>query len=516
MHGRRRFGLALAGMLAAAWACSGDGVGPVGGGDPAEVQEFAAVEGSEIATSGYLGDLTDEQREGVRAAFERAHAAIADIRSRLQAGTIDREQAVAEARAVHELLLEELAQFLTPDQIRELRDRRPHRPWHADLRLTPEQAREIRAIWNALHDALQQIARKLHAGEIDRDEAGEATGILRETAMGLVTRRIPPPTLDEYAAMIEAALRHQLALGITSTTDAGVPPAVAAAYRALDADRRLSSRVNAMPLRLVDGVGPVPLPERVVSDRLRMDTVKFFADGGLSGATAAISLPYRHAESHGVLRLDGPELTALAGEAHADGWSIATHAIGDVAIDHVLTAYDRLPERGHRLRIEHFGLPSASALARASRRGVIAVPQTVFLPELGRNFRLYLPDPLLARAYPVRAMLDARLVVALSSDAPVVENDDPLLGIQAAVLRRDETGEAIAPGESISASEALHAYTVGAARASGDEANRGSLRPGTWADFAVLSANPLDVCPEALTDVRVEQTWLGGELVFER
>jgi hypothetical protein len=158
-------------MLAAAWACSGDGVGPVGGGDPAEVQEFAAVEGSEIATSGYLGDLTDEQREGVRAAFERAHAAIADIRSRLQAGTIDREQAVAEARAVHELLLEELAQFLTPDQIRELRDRRPHRPWHADLRLTPEQAREIRAIWNALHDALQQIARKLHAGEIDRDEA---------------------------------------------------------------------------------------------------------------------------------------------------------------------------------------------------------------------------------------------------------------------------------------------------------------------------------------------------------
>ena len=353
-------------------------------------------------------------------------------------------------------------------------------------------------------------------GEIDRDEAGEATGILRETAMGLVTRRIPPPTLDEYAAMIEAALRHQLALGITSTTDAGVPPAIAAAYRALDADRRLSSRVNAMPLRLVDGVGPVPLPERVVSDRLRMDTVKFFADGGLSGATAAISLPYRHAESHGVLRLDGPELTVLVGEAHADGWSIATHAIGDVAIDHVLTAYDRLPERGHRLRIEHFGLPSASALARASRRGVIAVPQTVFLPELGRNFRLYLPDPLLARAYPVRAMLDARLVVALSSDAPVVENDDPLFGIQAAVLRRDETGEAIAPGESISAHEALHAYTVGAARASGDEANRGCLRPGTWADFAVLSANPLDVCPEALTDVRVEQTWLGGELVFQR
>ena len=171
MHGRHRLGLALAGMLATAWACSAEGSGPVGGGDPAEVEEFAVVAGSEIATSGYLGELTEEQRAGVRAAFERAHASLADIRSRLQAGAIDREQAAAEARAVHELLLEELGQFLTPEQIRELRDRRPHRPWHADLRLTPEQAREIRGIWNALHDALQQIARQLHAGGIGRDEA---------------------------------------------------------------------------------------------------------------------------------------------------------------------------------------------------------------------------------------------------------------------------------------------------------------------------------------------------------
>jgi hypothetical protein len=169
MHGRHRLGLALAGMLATAWACSAEG--PVGGGDPAEVEEFAAVAGSEIATSGYLGELTEEQRAGVRAAFERAHASLADIRSRLQAGAIDREEAAAEARTVHELLLEELGQFLTPEQNRELRDRRPHRPWHADFRLTPLQAREIRGIWNALHDALQQIARQLHAGEIGRDEA---------------------------------------------------------------------------------------------------------------------------------------------------------------------------------------------------------------------------------------------------------------------------------------------------------------------------------------------------------
>jgi hypothetical protein len=162
--------MALAGLLAIAWACS-DGAGPVGTNDQEAVPELAAVAGSEIATSAYLGDLTDEQREGVRAAFERAHASLADIRSRLQAGAIDREAAAEEARAVHEQLLEELSEFLTPEQIAELRDRRPHRPWHPDFRLTPEQAREIRSIWNALHDHLHEIARLLHAGEISRDEA---------------------------------------------------------------------------------------------------------------------------------------------------------------------------------------------------------------------------------------------------------------------------------------------------------------------------------------------------------
>jgi hypothetical protein len=171
MQGQRRFWLALAGMLAVAWACSGDGVGPVASDDPADVPEFAAVAGSEIAASGYLGDLTDEQREGVRAAFEGAHAALADIRSRLQAGAIDREAAAEEARAVHEKLLEDLSEYLTPEQIRELRDRRPDRPWHRDFRLTPEQAREIRAIWNALHEELHEIARLVQAGEIGRDEA---------------------------------------------------------------------------------------------------------------------------------------------------------------------------------------------------------------------------------------------------------------------------------------------------------------------------------------------------------
>lgn len=356
-------------------------------------------------------------------------------------------------------------------------------------------------------------------GEIDHDDAGQPTGVLRETAMGLLNRVMPPPTDDDYEAMIAAALRHQLSLGITMSACCGVSPQLLAVYRAMDAGGRLPARVTAMPFRRVDGVPePVPLPERHVSDRLRVDTVKFLADGGLSGATAALSVPYRHADTRGVLRFERGELEALCRESHDAGWRIATHAIGDVTIDQVLDIYEALGPHplGLRHRIEHFGLPSAAQLARAARLGVIAVPQAIFLHELGANFRAYLPDVLAARCYPLRAMLDAGVTVALSSDAPVVENDNPLAGMTAAILRQDRQGQTLLPDQALTAAEALDAYTRGSAAAVGLEHHLGAIAPGMWADLAVLSDNPLTTAPEALSTIHVEQTWLGGQLAYER
>ena len=103
-----------------------------------------------------------------------------------------------------------------------------------------------------------------------------------------------------------------------------------------------------MALGMIDGGGPLPLPaERYVSDRLRIDTIKFFADGGLSGATAALGVPYRHADTRGVLRLEYEQFLALARQAHDGGWRIATHAIGDRAIEQVLNVYEALGHRPH-------------------------------------------------------------------------------------------------------------------------------------------------------------------------
>lgn len=356
-------------------------------------------------------------------------------------------------------------------------------------------------------------------GEIDHDAAGEPTGVLRETAMGLVITVMPPPTDDDYEQMIAAALRHQTTLGITMSACCGVNPQLLAVYRAMDAGGRLPARVNVMPFRRVDGVPtPIPLPERHQSPRLRVDTVKFLADGGLSGATAALSLPYRHADTRGMLRFDRDELEGLCRESHDAGWRIATHAIGDVTIDQMLDIYDALgpPPSGIGHRIEHFGLPDAAQLARAARLGVIAVPQSIFLYELGRNFRDYLPDALLPRCYPLRSMLDAGVTVALSSDAPVVEDDNPLAGMTAAITRRDRAGAPLLPEQAITAEEALDAYTRGSAVAAGLADRLGTIAPGFWADLAVLSGDLLTTAPEALSSLTVDMTFLGGALVHER
>ncbi len=356
-------------------------------------------------------------------------------------------------------------------------------------------------------------------GVILHDASGEPNGILQETAMELVGQLIPEPSDSEMAAAIEAAMQHQLRLGITSATDPNPTPSQVAIYRQLDHEGRLSVRINLLPGRRF-GDSLAPLAEHFVSDRLRIDSVKFFADGGMTSATAAVSIPYRETGTQGVLIYEEEELTDLMWEAHAQGYRIATHANGDVALEQIILIYELLHERDPRPdlrhRIEHLALPTPDHLARCAKLGVMAATQAVFLPAMGATFRRYMPEPYFDRAYGIRAMLDAGLDVALSTDAPVVPDDNPLLGLKAAVDRLDHAGNPLGAAQAVSPREALYAYTMGGAILSGDEVNRGSLTPSKWADLAVLSGDPLATPVENWLDLRVEQTWVGGELVYER
>lgn len=356
-------------------------------------------------------------------------------------------------------------------------------------------------------------------GAIQKDGRGRPTGVLAETALAMAMRHIAPPTAQDYRRMIEVAGRALLSAGITSATDPAVMPDLLTVYRDMAQAADLPLRVNALAIRLPDGgAEPLQLPPRYHDDYLRIDGVKFFSDGGLSGRTAALRRPYR-VGGKGILRFEENRFFELAAHAHQLGYRIGTHAIGDAAIEQVVRVYQRLERslgKGKNHRIEHLGLPSAAQLEAIARGGMIAVPQAIFLRELGANFRAYLPGDYLRRCYPLRSVLDRGIPMALSSDAPVVRNFHPLAGLQAAVLRQDGAGIPIAPAEAISAKEGLEAYTVGGALASGDFSDKGSLWPGKLADLIVLDGDPLKTPASSLEKIAIEATYVGGQCVWRR
>jgi predicted amidohydrolase YtcJ len=336
-----------------------------------------------------------------------------------------------------------------------------------------------------------------------------ARGLLYETAWGLLQRAMPAPRPTDYERWILAGTRHLLARGVTSATEAAVDPPLYDAYRRLESDGRLPVRMNLLHLLRPDlGGERHPLPEMAVLPRLRCDTVKLFADGGLSGNTAALSVPYRGEGGRGILRLERAELHALARHARRAGYRLAVHAIGDRALDEVLDAFARLfrdEPGGPSHRIEHFGLPTAAHIEAARALRVHVVTQPIFLRELAANFRASLPEALLDRCYPFGAMMRAGLSVAFSSDGPVVRDVAPLAGVAAAATA------AWVPASAVGIADALRAYTAGGAAAQGDEHNRGMVKAGQWADLVVLERDPLSVPAAEVDRIRVTDVLVGGK-----
>jgi predicted amidohydrolase YtcJ len=352
-------------------------------------------------------------------------------------------------------------------------------------------------------------------GEIRRDASGQPNGILTETALGLVAKHIPPPAAADYRQMILAAQDALLRAGVTTATDPAVHPELLEVYHQMEAAGELRIRVHAIPIRVPDGASTaLPLPKHYESDFLKVNTVKFFADGGISGKTAAVLHPYKGTtDEYGVLRLEHVFFEALARESQAAGFRIATHAIGDAAIGRVLDVYESIQNdntTGLRHRIEHLGLPTKAHLRRMQAMGTWCVTQPMFIGELGRNMRQYLPDHYLHQVYPFRSVLEAGVGLAFSSDAPVVRDFSPLHGMYHASTRLDLEGYAIGRHEGISTLQALKAYTTDAAKANGD-ATTGQIKVGMWADLTLLDGDPSDL--EALKNMEVRAVWVGGERI---
>ncbi|MEM7332940.1 MAG: amidohydrolase [Chloroflexota bacterium] len=356
-------------------------------------------------------------------------------------------------------------------------------------------------------------------GVILRDEHGEPTGILQETAMTLAQHLIPEPTLAEKITAVQATANYLLSLGVTAATDPDVMPDWIEVYQKMADENLLDIRMNLLASRR-SGDQIQPLPPKIDSDFLRLDSVKFFADGGMTSATAAISIPYRETGTKGVLIYEDEEMADLMWEAHNNGLRIATHANGDIAIEQVLSTYELVNQKQPRPnlhhRIEHLALPTDDHLERCANLHVNIATQTVFLSAMGATYRRYMPEAFFPRAYGVRKMLDAGLTVALSTDAPVVPDANPFLGLKAAVDRHDHAGNPLGAHQAITNEEALFGYTMGGALLSGDEATMGSLTPGKWADMIIVNDDPLTTPPEKMLELLVEKTFVAGEVMFER
>ena len=361
-------------------------------------------------------------------------------------------------------------------------------------------------------------------GEIVRDTSGEATGLLLETSQQLIRRVIPETTVEEMVDALQACHDRYVAAGCTSSHTAGVN-----SWEEVRAHQLWRERA-ANPIRTTMMVGRSMYPAfrdtglrtGYGDDRLRIGPLKLFSDGSLIGRTAAVSQPFLedpNPDNLGMEMMPQDELDAIVRDGHEHGWQVAIHAIGDRAIEMCLDAYrraqDALPRDDTRHRIEHCGILRPDLIERLVSQRVLPISQPIFIREYGDGFIRHLGRDRTALTYPFRSLLDAGLPLVFSSDCPVSAYE-PLKSIQASVEERTDRGTEYAPGEAITADEAIRNYTVHGAFAGFAEDRVGAIRPGMLADFTILARHPGDVAPSEIDQIPVTGTVIGGDLAYQR
>jgi predicted amidohydrolase YtcJ len=213
----------------------------------------------------------------------------------------------------------------------------------------------------------------------------------------------------------------------------------------------------------------------------------------------------------GFLRDDADQLRHHIVAAHRAGWQVATHAIGDAAIELVLDAYEEAqrayPRPDPRHRIEHCAIADERTISRLVDLGAIPVPQGRFMQENGAAYLTAVGPDRGRLLYRQRAFLDAGIELPGSSDCPVVDGA-PLVGIHALVNRT------VGPDERLAPEQALRAFTYGSAYADRQERRKGTLARGRLADVTVLSDDLLSVAEDRIAEVTVQATIVGGEVRY--
>jgi predicted amidohydrolase YtcJ len=370
-------------------------------------------------------------------------------------------------------------------------------------------------------------------GHIGRHPDGRPDGLVMDAACDLLTgpegvkigRHGPnlhlPGEPGAAARWLERAQQDFLAAGVTSLVDAQVTRRELAAYTEAVTGGRLRVRTG---MRVLSSYLPELLSLGLIGqlggDLLDITGVKIYADGTLGGWTAWFPCGYHgEPETTGLLYHSATELAGIIASAHLAGLTTGTHAQSPDAIELVVDAVEQVQARlGGAVRhtVEHCGLPTPVLVRRMVDAGIRPVMQPAHHASFGDGVLAAVGEQAGGRYNPAGDYAALGLLPALSSDAPVTP-PDPLGAIRAAIVRR--TGSGVRLGHDqlrLDPATALAAHTIAAARAAGKAHRVGSLEPGKLADIAVLDGDPVSASPDQLDRVGVLQTWVGGQLRYQR
>jgi predicted amidohydrolase YtcJ len=370
--------------------------------------------------------------------------------------------------------------------------------------------------------SITRDTKDVQGGSIERDGDGEPTGVLKDNAMDLVNRVVPPPNLEMSLRALRAAMSYVAERGVTSVHHMGSWEDLEV-FRAARERDELRTRISAaVPLSSWERLRDFTARDGKGDDWLSFGMLKGFVDGSLGSHTAAFHAPYDDLTSdRGLLVNREEDLYRWISGADAAGLQVAVHAIGDRANDVLLGIYERVSRengpRDRRFRIEHAQHLRPEDIPRFASLGVIPSMQPYHAIDDGRWAETVIGPVRIRTTYAFRSLLDAKAPLVFGSDW-FVAPPTPLEGIYAAVTRRtldDRNPDGWVPEEKITVEEALAAYTRSAARAAFAEDRLGVLKEGYLADFAMIDRDITRIAPESIRDARVVMTVVGGSIVHE-
>lgn len=364
-------------------------------------------------------------------------------------------------------------------------------------------------------------------GQIIRDENGEPTGILIDTAMDLVRSVIPEPSQEARLQALNLAQEHILKLGMTQVLDAGVSAKGMEDYRALNEENKLKMRVNAMFSASDPALDSILAQGIEVSEnhRLRLSNVKVYGDGALGSRGARLIEPYSDdTENVGLLVTPREQVRELFEKIHNADFQVSYHAIGDYTNKLALDEFERIVENNSELnnlsanrhRIEHAQIVQLDDIPRFAQLGIIPSMQPTHATSDMNMAEDRIGSERIAGAYAWRRFIDTGSIIAAGSDFPV-ELANPFYGIHAAVMRQDRENQPVEGwhrDQALSLIETLRSFTIDAAYAGFADEYSGSLEHGKYADFIVIDRDPFKISNKDLWRITVLSTYVAGERVY--